>query len=116
MKETLDDFGQDWQLNPGDGAFYGPKIDIRVLDALRRYHQCATIQLDFQMPIRFNLNYIRWAPVGATGRDGDGDGDVRWGGRQCLWNESGVCIDGATAGTESGDCEGLCTPGDCSTV
>ncbi|XP_043194710.1 threonine--tRNA ligase 1, cytoplasmic-like isoform X1 [Amphibalanus amphitrite] len=58
LKESLDDFGQEWQLNPGDGAFYGPKIDIRVLDALRRYHQCATIQLDFQMPIRFNLNYI----------------------------------------------------------
>jgi len=58
LKDSLDAFGGDWQLNPGDGAFYGPKIDIKVLDALRRYHQCATIQLDFQMPIRFNLNYI----------------------------------------------------------
>lgn len=44
-----------WELNPGDGAFYGPKIDIKVFDALKRRHQCATLQLDFQLPIRFNL-------------------------------------------------------------
>ena len=37
------------------GAFYGPKIDIKVFDALERIHQCATVQLDFQLPIRFNL-------------------------------------------------------------
>ncbi|XP_035706901.1 threonine--tRNA ligase 1, cytoplasmic isoform X2 [Folsomia candida] len=47
-----------WSENPGDGAFYGPKIDITIQDALRRNHQCATIQLDFQLPIRFDLNYI----------------------------------------------------------
>ena len=41
-----------WVLNPGDGAFYGPKIDITVYDALRRKFQCATVQLDFQLPIR----------------------------------------------------------------
>jgi threonyl-tRNA synthetase len=41
----------------GDGAFYGPKIDIKVYDALERIHQCATVQLDFQLPIRFDLNY-----------------------------------------------------------
>lgn len=46
-----------WRLNPGDGAFYGPKIDIQVFDALGRRHQCATIQLDFQLPIRFELEY-----------------------------------------------------------
>ena len=46
-----------WELNPGDGAFYGPKIDIKVKDALRRSFQCATIQLDFQLPERFNLKY-----------------------------------------------------------
>ena len=45
------------QLNEGDGAFYGPKIDITVYDALRRKFQCATVQLDFQLPIRFNLQY-----------------------------------------------------------
>jgi len=46
-----------WELNPGDGAFYGPKIDITISDAMRRQHQCATIQLDFQLPQRFNLEY-----------------------------------------------------------
>ena len=44
-------------MNPGDGAFYGPKIDIKIRDALRRSFQCATIQLDFQLPERFNLKY-----------------------------------------------------------
>ena len=46
-----------WELNPGDGAFYGPKIDITIRDALKRAYQCATIQLDFQLPQRFNLKY-----------------------------------------------------------
>lgn len=46
-----------WELNPGDGAFYGPKIDIKISDALRRWFQCATIQLDFQMPSRFKLEF-----------------------------------------------------------
>lgn len=46
-----------WRENPGDGAFYGPKIDIKVMDAMERVHQCATIQLDFQLPIRFDLQY-----------------------------------------------------------
>ncbi|KAI0926473.1 threonyl-tRNA synthetase [Taiwanofungus camphoratus] len=46
-----------WDINPGDGAFYGPKIDITIRDALRRSFQCATIQLDFQLPERFNLKY-----------------------------------------------------------
>jgi threonyl-tRNA synthetase len=66
LKQALDTFcaseeakksGQSWSLNPGDGAFYGPKIDIQLTDALRRKHQCATIQLDFQLPIRFDLSY-----------------------------------------------------------
>ena len=51
-------FGSKWILNPGDGAFYGPKIDLRVMDAMKRMHQCATVQLDFQLPIRFNLSYV----------------------------------------------------------
>lgn len=46
-----------WELNPGDGAFYGPKIDIVISDALKRWFQCATIQLDFQLPSRFELEY-----------------------------------------------------------
>jgi threonyl-tRNA synthetase len=57
LRESLDKFDHPWELNPGDGAFYGPKIDIVISDALRRRHQCATIQLDFQLPQRFNLNY-----------------------------------------------------------
>jgi len=58
LKECLDASGLPWKLNPGDGAFYGPKIDITLQDALKRQHQCATVQLDFQLPQRFNLNYI----------------------------------------------------------
>ncbi|GAC98443.1 threonyl-tRNA synthetase [Pseudozyma hubeiensis SY62] len=46
-----------WELNPGDGAFYGPKIDITISDAMRRHFQCATIQLDFQLPQQFKLEY-----------------------------------------------------------
>ncbi|KAK4161668.1 hypothetical protein QBC43DRAFT_268261 [Cladorrhinum sp. PSN259] len=62
LKEALDEFaassgGVSWELNPGDGAFYGPKIDIAVLDCLNRSWQCATIQLDFQQPINFSLEY-----------------------------------------------------------
>merc|ERR1712117_894600 len=58
LQESLDAAGLPWTLNPGDGAFYGPKIDITLQDALRRSHQCATIQLDFQLPLRFNLGYV----------------------------------------------------------
>ncbi|EGV64598.1 threonyl-tRNA synthetase [Yamadazyma tenuis] len=46
-----------WEVNPGDGAFYGPKIDIMISDALNRSFQCATIQLDFQLPQRFELEF-----------------------------------------------------------
>ncbi|KAL8102432.1 hypothetical protein AgCh_027061 [Apium graveolens] len=57
LAEALNEFGKDWQINEGDGAFYGPKIDISVSDAMLRKYQCATIQLDFLHPIRFNLSY-----------------------------------------------------------
>ncbi|KAG1147112.1 hypothetical protein G6F37_002875 [Rhizopus arrhizus] len=61
LEDSLDRFcsakGIKWDVDPGDGAFYGPKIDIVISDALRRKHQCATIQLDFQLPERFNLEY-----------------------------------------------------------
>lgn len=57
LQEALDASGREWVLNPEDGAFYGPKIDITVYDALRRKFQCATVQLDFQLPIRFDLSY-----------------------------------------------------------
>jgi threonyl-tRNA synthetase len=62
LKEALDNWtqkiGATWEENPGDGAFYGPKIDITLYDALRRDHQCGTIQLDFNLPQRFNLRYV----------------------------------------------------------
>jgi threonyl-tRNA synthetase len=57
LKQSLSRFGHSWRINEGDGAFYGPKIDIEVTDALKRKHQCATIQLDFQLPLRFGLKY-----------------------------------------------------------
>lgn len=57
LKNSLQKMNAKWTLNEGDGAFYGPKIDVNIRDALRRSHQCATIQLDFQLPLRFNLSY-----------------------------------------------------------
>jgi threonyl-tRNA synthetase len=58
LKKALQDFkGDDWALNPGDDAFYGPKIDVTVNDVMGREFQCATIQLDFQLPQNFNLLY-----------------------------------------------------------
>ncbi|CAA2956421.1 threonine--tRNA ligase, mitochondrial 1-like [Olea europaea subsp. europaea] len=57
LAKALDEFGKPWEINEGDGAFYGPKIDISVSDVMRRKFQCATWQLDFQLPPRFNLSY-----------------------------------------------------------
>uniref|UniRef100_A0A8C0WIG8 threonine--tRNA ligase n=1 Tax=Castor canadensis TaxID=51338 RepID=A0A8C0WIG8_CASCN len=57
LQQALEEFGEPWDLNPGDGAFYGPKIDVHLHDALSRPHQCGTIQLDFQLPQRFGLQY-----------------------------------------------------------
>ncbi len=58
LKKALDEKGLKYALRPGEGAFYGPKIDFNVKDALGREWQLATIQLDFQMPIRFGLEYV----------------------------------------------------------
>ncbi|XP_033054140.1 threonine--tRNA ligase, mitochondrial isoform X3 [Trachypithecus francoisi] len=57
LQQALKEFGEPWDLNSGDGAFYGPKIDVHLHDALGRPHQCGTIQLDFQLPLRFDLQY-----------------------------------------------------------
>ncbi|XVE75087.1 hypothetical protein DITRI_Ditri12bG0068600 [Diplodiscus trichospermus] len=57
LTEALNLSGKPWQINEGDGAFYGPKIDISVSGALNRKFQCATLQLDFQLPGRFKLEY-----------------------------------------------------------
>lgn len=58
LREALETKGMDYQLNPGDGAFYGPKIDFHLEDSIGRTWQCGTIQLDMQMPERFELTYI----------------------------------------------------------
>ncbi len=57
LKKALEHLGMDYQINEGDGAFYGPKIDFHVRDSIGRTWQCATIQLDFLMPERFDLTY-----------------------------------------------------------
>ena len=63
LKAALEELGLDFKINEGDGAFYGPKIDFHLRDAIGRTWQCGTIQLDSQLPERFDLTY--------TGRDGE---------------------------------------------
>lgn len=58
LEKALKDLGADYEVNQGDGAFYGPKIDIKLKDALSRSWQCATIQCDFTLPDRFDLTYV----------------------------------------------------------
>ncbi len=63
LKRALEELGLDYVINEGDGAFYGPKIDFHLEDSLGRTWQCGTIQLDFQLPMRFEIDY--------TGADGE---------------------------------------------
>ncbi len=58
LRECLEEKGIDYVINEGDGAFYGPKLDFHLEDCLKRTWQCGTIQLDFQMPQRFDLTYV----------------------------------------------------------
>ena len=58
LRSALDELGLDYVVNEGDGAFYGPKIDFHLVDAIGRTWQCGTIQLDFQLPQRFELEYV----------------------------------------------------------
>nr|NGX54434.1 Threonine--tRNA ligase 2 [Chlamydiota bacterium] len=58
LKNALDRTGESYQINEGEGAFYGPKIDVHIRDALGRKWQCSTIQLDMSLPERFNLTYV----------------------------------------------------------
>lgn len=58
LRHTLENMKIDYKLNPGEGAFYGPKIDFHIRDCLKRTWQCATIQVDFSMPERFDLTYV----------------------------------------------------------
>ncbi|MBI9010050.1 MAG: threonine--tRNA ligase [Tenericutes bacterium] len=58
LADALDSMGQEYILNPGDGAFYGPKLDFKLKDSMKRIWQCGTIQLDMNLPERFDLTYI----------------------------------------------------------
>ena len=58
LKSALEHKGIEYKLNPGDGAFYGPKIDFKMKDSIGRIWQCGTIQLDFNLPTRFEMSYI----------------------------------------------------------
>ena len=58
LEEACHKAGKDCKLNPGDGAFYGPKLDFKIKDSLGRIWQCGTIQLDFNLPERFDLTYV----------------------------------------------------------
>ncbi len=58
LKGALDDWGHTYRINEGDGAFYGPKIDIHIRDALGRYWQCGTVQLDMSLPQKFELEFV----------------------------------------------------------
>ncbi len=66
LGKALDEAGMPYTLNPGEGAFYGPKIEFQILDALKRPWQLGTLQVDYMMPERFNLTYTR--PDGGEGR------------------------------------------------
>ena len=66
LSEALDEAGIPFTLNPGEGAFYGPKIEFQILDALKRPWQLGTLQVDYMLPERFDLNYTR--PDGGEGR------------------------------------------------
>ncbi|MDO4581338.1 MAG: threonine--tRNA ligase [Bacillota bacterium] len=63
LSDAIESVGKEYTVNPGDGAFYGPKLDFHILDSLGRTWQCGTIQLDYQLPGRFDLEF--------TGADGD---------------------------------------------
>lgn len=67
LNEFCNNKGKKYAIDPKGGAFYGPKIDIKLYDALGRSHQCGTIQLDFQLPIRFNLQYRTQEQVNVPG-------------------------------------------------
>ncbi len=58
LADALDEIGKPYKINPGDGAFYGPKLDFKLRDSMKRIWQCGTIQLDMNLPERFDLTYI----------------------------------------------------------
>jgi len=88
LGEALDDFAGEgnWTDNPGDGAFYGPKIDIKVVDCMDRLFQCATVQLDFQLPIRFDLTY----KAGNASEDSKKSADKKKDSREAAKSKKGI--------------------------
>lgn len=71
---ALEKIGKPYKLNPGDGAFYGPKLDFKIKDAIGRTWQCGTIQLDFNLPERFDITYI-----GEDGEKQEKTSEKQWG-------------------------------------
>ncbi|QDS71147.1 hypothetical protein FKW77_009959 [Venturia effusa] len=90
LKSALNATGQDWTLNEGDGAFYGPKIDIILKDSDGKEHQTATVQLDFQLPQRFGLTYT--SPQLKEEQKGELEDPVTGMGAGTLWKDSGAEI------------------------
>lgn len=97
LTQALDEFtaggGAAWELNPGDGAFYGPKIDITISDALRREFQCATIQLDFQLPNQFELEYMTSEVATAKPKEEKAKADQLKGDKKAEQSKEGSHID-----------------------
>ncbi|KKK14914.1 hypothetical protein P175DRAFT_0504100 [Aspergillus ochraceoroseus IBT 24754] len=78
LKKAMTKFkGKDWIIDEGDGAFYGPKIDITIADALKREFQCATIQLDYQAPINFKLEYMAGEKGQSAGDEKKPEGEAK---------------------------------------
>ena len=92
LRDAIVELGYDYEVNEGDGAFYGPKLDFHLTDCIGRTWQCGTIQLDFQLPERFELEYI--------GEDGQKHRPVMV--HRCLlytsWSTKRLCVPSSRTG------------------
>ena len=79
LRNAITELGYDYEVNEGDGAFYGPKLDFHLTDRLGRTWQCGTIQLDFQLPERFELEYTGSHLARSTSTDYDSQSCFRQG-------------------------------------
>ncbi|OXB71676.1 UNVERIFIED_CONTAM: hypothetical protein H355_016802, partial [Colinus virginianus] len=111
LQQALEETGRPWQLNPGDGAFYGPKIDIQLWDALKRSHQCGTIQLDFQLPLRFDLQYRTQDEAIAADAKGDAEhtGHSQHAGKRQQKKQQSQKHEGSACPAEAALMNGSCT-------
>jgi threonyl-tRNA synthetase len=109
LTESLNEFtasgGGAWTLNAGDGAFYGPKIDITIVDCLNRDWQCATIQLDFMQPQNFSLEYMTKEGVVKKEDDGEKPADAPAGQPKFKVKNPQAVIDSAKAAKEGGEAQ-----------